>query len=85
MCTPRYIIRVPDDLNPDRLLYIPQRAWPNPARRQLRVNFHTATQTIEFDENGKPIDLKNDISPEARIKLQSRRETPRSHMHASDE
>ena len=85
MCTPRYTIRVIDDSNPDRVLYEPLVVWPRRLRRHLNVNFTPNVTTIVFDENGKPTDIKMYTSPEARQKIHTRRETPKSNVHASDE
>lgn len=83
-CTPRYQIVCPPD-NPDRLQYTPDRPWPRGTRRKFRVDFVADNATIVFDEDGKPSDLLVHMSLEARQKLQSRRLTPKSHVHASDE
>lgn len=81
-CTPRYQIVCPVD-NPDRLQYTPDRPWPR--GRKLKVDFVADNATVVFDEDGRPSDLLVHMSLEARQKLQSRRLTPKSHVHASDE
>jgi hypothetical protein len=83
-CIARYkVTALPD--NPDRLQYTPDRKWPSGGKRQYRVDFVSDHATVVFDEDGKPSDLFLQMNAEARAKLQSRRQTPRSHALASDE
>lgn len=83
-CIPRYKVVSPPD-NPDRLQYTPDCKWPSGKKRQYRVNFETDPATMVFDEDGKPCELFQQMNEDARAKLQSRRQTPRSLALASDE
>ena len=84
VCIPRYKITCPAD-NPDRLQYTPDRPWPSGTKRKHHVEFLPDNATVVFDEDGRPSDLLLQMSLEARAKLQSRRQTPRSNVLASDE
>jgi hypothetical protein len=83
-CIARYTVSAQPE-NPDRLNYTPDRKWPSGGKRQYRVNFDSDHATIVFDEDGKPSELFLHMNAESRAKLQSRRQTPRSHALASDE
>ena len=84
VCIPHYSVICPPD-NPDRLQYTPDRKWPTGLKKRFHVNFLPDNTTIVFDEDGKPSDLFLHMNAEARAKLQSRRQTPRSNVLASDE
>ena len=84
ICIPRYKISFAPD-NPDRLQYTPDRPWPAGTKRGFSVNFLPDNTTVVFDEEGKPCELFMHMNDEARSHLQSRRQTPRSNVLASDD
>lgn len=84
VCYPKFRVTFPAE-NPDRLMYTPDRPWPSGGKRSYRVNFLPDNTTVVFDEDGRPSDLLIHMNMEARKKLQSRRQTPRSHALASEE
>ena len=81
---PKYHV-VLTDLARDRMTYTPDRPWPDPQRSVLRVNFAQDTFTVYFDENGRPSDLRMQLTVNAKQKIRSRRMTPRSEVHPSDD
>lgn len=84
VCIPHYKISFSPD-NPDRLQYTPDRPWPAGHKRRFNVNFMPDNNTVVFDEEGKPSELFLHMNEEARTRLQSRRQTPRSNVLASDD